>query len=482
MPYLPPARISDFSRSAAAETLRQNWHDKIEAQMANYRGFSRFLDPALADATATRAAIPWPGFPRLFDAWLDLDGAADPVERARREDRANRSAEIPARLAYVQLQHNGKFLLVPADPAQGWMLFPEQNGAAAVGRGFALSERPQDEYLEWFVVRDPVSHRVARIDFTVEAPEYWETMAEVDPKLTAKIYSECLGLAVPENDLYFQTNTYCAVLKKDGAHVRVVGHTPVPGLEAGRYNPSNKWNTELGAVHLTHRSNTLFAEINLAAVATQKFPARPNLDTDISRFELTACGGFGDINRNSDPSIGFAVNTLCLSGLKAMVSNPIGLYIGEIDVSGFRDPDGKPVSRDDILTIQRGNFNDEDHLARVLRFSIHPPAGANYGLEACMFDGQPLSTGGPVARKTRVIIHAVAMRTTEPHGETPCEGHACAHPTKLPNYFLVAAPDSACPSADAADWAEPPAILAPDTGRMMDAARTARTAGRNSIS
>jgi hypothetical protein len=36
----------------------------------------------------------------------------------------------------------------------------------------------------------------------------------------------------------------------------------------GRYDPWNKWNTELGAMHLTHPSNALQAEVFLAGDAT----------------------------------------------------------------------------------------------------------------------------------------------------------------------------------------------------------------------
>ena len=37
---------------------------------------------------------------------------------------------------------------------------------------------------------------------------------------------------------------------------------------AGDYNPRNIWNTERGAVHLTHPANSLFAEVVLASDGT----------------------------------------------------------------------------------------------------------------------------------------------------------------------------------------------------------------------
>ncbi len=471
MRYLPPARIDDFARSPLAGQLAQAWHEQVQAQIDEYNRLERFLDPLDADDTAAREVIPWTGFPRIFDAWLNVGGGSDPAERARRVDRAHRSAEILDRLSYVKLQSDGRFYRVPADPAAGWMLYPEIDGAPSFQDGFSLAERPQDEYLEWFVVHDPVTNRITRIDFTVEAPEYWETLAEKDPNLAQDLYSEFLGVDVPKEDLFFRGDVLCPEIARVNDRFQVVGHTRLLpddlDFKAGQYNRQNKWNTELGAVHLTQSNNTLFAEINLAARATQRFAIRPDLNADVDRFALTACGGYGALNRNSDPTIGQSVNTLALSGFRAMVSNPIGLYIGEIDVSGFRDPDGNAVPRDEILTIHRGSFDDEDGLARVLRFSVHPPVGAAFGLETCTFDGHPLTTGGPIARQTTVVIHGIAMPSSGGHTLADCEAKACPHPTKTPQYFLAANPNSNCPGSADPRWEEAPVTLAPEEFRMV---------------
>jgi len=468
MQYLSPGRIDDFARSPLADQLAKAWHGRVKEQIDIYRNIERFLDPLEVDDTAVREVIPWTGFPRLFDAWLSVDENPDSAVRARRRDRAHRSAEILNHFSYVKF--NGQFRRVPADPARGWLLFPEIGGSPSIQDGFSLAERPQDEYLEWFVVRDAVTNRVTRIDFTVEAPEYWETLAEGDPNLAQQLYSEFLGVNVPKEDLFFQRNVLCPELVRVGDQLKVIGHVRLfpddPDFNQGQYNRWNKWNTELGAVHLTQSNNTLFAEINLAARATQRFAIRPDLNANVDRFMLTACGGYGALNRNSDPTIGQSVNTLALSGFKVMVSNPIGLYIGEIDVAGFRDPDGNPVPRDQILTIHRGSFNDEDGLARVLRFSIHPPAGASYGLEACTVDGHFLTTGGPIARRTTVVIHGIAMQVDGSHTVTDCDGKACAHATKEPKYFVAVDPTEGCPAEDDDEWKNEPITLAPEQQLM----------------
>ena len=479
MIYLPPGRIGDFARSSKATQLAQAWHARVKEQIDSYRSLKRFLDPLDADSTAAREVISWTGFPRIFDTWLSIDEPSDPLERNRRMDRAHRSAEILNRFTYVKL--NREFFPISADPANGLLFYPEISGSPSLQDGFSLAERPQDEYLEWFVVRDPSTNQITRIDFTAEAPEYWETLAEEDPDLAQSLYSELLGETIPKQDLFFSSDLYCREVEfTANGQLQILGLTKLDeDFQAGQYNRWNKWNTEKGMVHLTQRNNTLFAEINLAAVATQRFAIRPDLSADVDRFALTACGNYGAVNRNSDPTIGQAVNTLTLSGFRAMVSNPIGLYIGEINLSGFRDPAGNPVPRDQILTVHRGSFDDDDGLARVLRFSVHPPAGATYGLEACTFDGVPLMTGGPIARQTTVVIHGIAMPESGSHPLAKCKNKSCSHPTKKPEYYISISPDGDCPASTASVWndEEAPVTLAPELSKMMPLSGTLRSTG-----
>ena len=456
MLYLPPARIDDFSRSDQEKQLRQAWHSRVKRQIDQYRSLPRFLDPLDADDTATTDSFSWSGFPRVFDAWLDIENHPD------RLDRAHRSAELLNPFVWVKLED--RFRTVPAQA--GLELIPNINGKLSVADAFTLQERPQDEYLEWHVVRDPVGGGVRRIDFTVEPPEYWETLAEGDRSLAAQLYSEFLKTDVPADDLFFKGDTFCAEIVKVGDNFRIAGYVRLfpnsDDFSKGQYNRWNRWNTERGAVHLTQRANTLFAEINLAARAGQRFAVRKELGDAVDRFTLTACGGYGAVNRNSDPTIGEGVNTLALSGFKCMVSNPVGLYVGEIDLSGFRDPNNTPVPQEQILTIHRGSQVDKRRLPRILRFSVHPPTDADYMLDQCTFDGHSLSTGGPIARKTTVIIHGVAMPSTSNHPVVNCDAQLCEHATKRPKYFLTKPLTDVCPAADDREWTNEPVLLVPD--------------------
>lgn len=441
--YIPPPRNIDFDRSANAAALKAGWHDRVARQIDSYRNFPRVLDPLAASPAAIQDSVTWDGFPRALDAWYDIEN----VTANRRK--AHEAAEILYQQVPVVVSQFGRtdrVVFVPIDVDRGIFLAPERVGGISPDDAFGIAERPQDEYLEWHVVRDQSTGKVLRIDYTSEPPEYWEFLAKNDSKLTVEIYSELVQDIVEESDLFFPGDVLCPRFRvAPGVDPQYVEHVRLADqdiedsgrFEAGRYNPSNVWNTSRGAVHLIQRNNTLFAEINLAANATRKFAARPTSGTPIDRFTLTACGGFGGVNRNSDPSIGEFVNTLSLDDHRVMVSNPIGLFIAEVKLGMFRDPSGNPVADDEILTTVRGDWEDEPGRARVVRFSVHPPEAANYTLDQCTFNGEPLDTGGPIARETLIAVHGIAEPNdpTNPFPENPeqaCEAGLVEHPTLRP--------------------------------------------------
>ena len=45
--------------------------------------------------------------------------------------------------------------------------------------------REQDEYLEWFAVRD-AHGKIKRVQFTCEGPDYWDFLARHDPARSAR--------------------------------------------------------------------------------------------------------------------------------------------------------------------------------------------------------------------------------------------------------------------------------------------------------
>lgn len=444
--YIPPPRNIDFDRSPNVAALKSGWHDQVAEQVKLYSDFPRVLDPLTASDAAIQDTVTWDGFPRALDVWYDIEN----VTTNRRK--AHEAAEILYQRVPVvvsQSQRNDRVVFVPFDIGQGFFLAPERAGVISADNAFGLAQRPQDEYLEWHVVRDSATGDVLRIDYTSEPPEYWEFLAANDPTLAVKIYGELVKDTVVKDDLFFPGDVYCPrIFVAPGISPQYIEHVRLADqsiddrerFEAGRYNPSNVWNTTRGAVHLIQRNNTLFAEINLAANATKKFAARPTSGTPVDRFTLTTCGAFGGVNRNSDPSIGEFVNTLALDDHRVMVSNPIGLFIAEVKLGMFRDPNGNPVAEKEILTTVRGDWEDEPGRPRVVRFSVHPPEGANYTLDQCTFNGEALDTGGPIARETLIAVHGIAEPNDldAPFPENPvvpCAAGLVEHPSLRPKLF-----------------------------------------------
>jgi hypothetical protein len=173
--------------------------------------------------------------------------------------------------------------------------------------------RPQDEYLEWHTERDG-DGKVTRVTFTCEGPEYWSALAQLRRERVLELYQEHVSPDVAESDLF-----------PDG----------------GKYDRNNVWNTERGAMHLTHPSNALSAEVFLAADATI---LRERGGKPVTEYaDLIDCARYGDANRFSDPKIGGDVNTLAQKGYRLTLQNPVGLYIDGLDATGIEHADGSPA-------------------------------------------------------------------------------------------------------------------------------------------
>src|SRR5262249_13080724 len=127
-----------------------------------------------------------------------------------------------------------------------------------------------------------------------------------------------------------------------------VGH-----YNKGAYNRYNKWNTQFGAIHLTHSANTLGAEIDLAAKGTHRWPVALGQPDDAQR--LTCCSGWGNPNRSSDPNIGKGVFDIAGTGVAVTVAEPVGLYISPFTLAGrLRAPDGTDIGSA-AVQIRRGS-------------------------------------------------------------------------------------------------------------------------------
>ena len=391
--YNAPAKVDDFSEGRQPQTLATEWHEKVSGWIRDASestdGEQRSFFDALG-STATPLDITWDAFPLAIRHWFGNTGIA-----------AQTAAETPKPLRRF-----------------GQPLRAVRNGALA--ENLELFHRQQDEYCEWFTHRDDAG-QITRIDFTSEGPEYWEHLG-TDQDLCVSLYRKYLDPPVSDDelaiDLFWQHDVADTGLGSDtGQLFRFIR------WQKNDYNPYNKWNTTHGVMHLTHPANTLGAEVNLASDATVlRKSGAGNLINDI--HELACCARFGEVNRSSDPGIGFGVNQLVQQGNRVALADPVGLYISRFNEDGVVDDNGDPAGE---WTVVRGHaHSDADPFARILRATFTPPADGDVTV-----GGIPLRFGGQVALHIKMVLYGIAE--PNPAGlaqASGCVGKCCEHPDR----------------------------------------------------
>lgn len=202
------------------------------------------------------------------------------------------------------------------------------------------SRNVQDEYLEWTVEKDK-SGRIVSASFTCEGPEYWQFLAEKNKDTLLALYKSL-------------NPKFAGQMKLEDL------------LSEGQYNPLNKWNGVVEnspgdlttvnpgcIVHLAQGNNTLGAEIDIAAQGTviRKDP-QGKIITD--KVKLCNCSKYGVATRNSDPTIGDAINRLARDGTKVSIANPVAIYMRDFNTSNFMlDADG---SGENLEPVPAGTF------------------------------------------------------------------------------------------------------------------------------
>lgn len=281
------------------------------------------------------------------------------------------------------------------EPAITWTGFPalikrkhpgnERAAWKEADKPLSNGERAQDEYLEWFVTKQ--AGKITRVTFTCEGPEYWEALAHGYPliytgpktagatgdkqKLLA-LYQKYVSPKVQINDLFLN----------------------------GKYNRLNKWNTKNGAMHLNQRNNTLGAEINIAAQATILRQKGGVILTDPD--ELIKCARYGEAGRASDPTIGAAVNSLARDGFLITLQNPVGLYIDNLDTTGWTKPNGSPVEPG-YWKILRGSTG------AILRAVYQVPASEGFAVGDILIGGEKIEFGGQIAENITMKLTGLAF-------------------------------------------------------------------------
>jgi hypothetical protein len=277
--------------------------------------------------------------------------------------------------------------------------------------------RPQNEYCEWHVVRDPDTNQIVRATFTSEPPEFWFALS---------------GGSVPDDDNEFPGDKelllrqYRTFVSPDVQWDDLLAKEDINGPQGpfalkGQYNPYNKWNTTHGIVHLCAPPNSLTAEIQLGADATvlrRNSQGKLLVEPDA----LICCAGYGGPDRNSDPTIGASVNALARLGAYVTLKNPVGLYMDHIDLSGWQAPGGKDVSP--YVRILRGA------LGMIERLVVEVPKERGFTVGDLSIGGEAIRYGGQIAECITVKLVGLAHPQAKPIANipAPCDRRCCMDP------------------------------------------------------
>jgi hypothetical protein len=233
--------------------------------------------------------------------------------------------------------------------------------------------RVQDEYCEW-VVDKGQNGKITKVLFTSEPPEYYDFLfnppsgvdQDASRRLLVSIYRTILGEpGIQLEDLL------------DGN---------------GNYNHWNRWNNT-GCVHMQQPNNTLGAEINIAA---RSAILREAGGAPIASAEkLILCGQYGEPTRQSDPAIGASVNSIARQNRFVTLANPVGLYMADLDTSGWVTPDGDDPRS--FWRVIRGTDIGDESKNMIVRAEFAVPGSKPYTVSDITIGGSPIQFGGQIS-------------------------------------------------------------------------------------
>lgn len=249
----------------------------------------------------------------------------------------------------------------------------------------SLITRIQDEYCEW-VVKRTLEKKITEVIFTSEPPEYYDFLfyhSAESRRLLVDIYREITGVSsITLSDL----------------------------IDAkGDYDWWNKYNND-HAVHMQQPNNTLGAQIN---IVSRSCVLRLNkLGSPISdALGLIRCAHYGDANRQSDPSIGHAVNSFARENRFVTIENPVGLYMSQVDWKGWATPDQTDAS--EYWTVLRGTQAEDPNQSYIVRARYAVPKDKGYTVSDVKIGGESIDFGAQIAAKINVRV-AVMVSDTVP--------------------------------------------------------------------
>lgn len=273
----------------------------------------------------------------------------------------------------------------------------------------------QDEYCEWSVTRN-AQGKITKVSFTCENREYWYTLWQISPNKVLELYQELVSPDVKIEDLY---------LRDANGDVVVDRETGCPA-----YDGRNQWNstTSHGAVHLISNPNSLFAEIFLAGQATvlrEDGQGQPITDKN----QLINCSRYGTPNRNSDPTIGAAVNGLVRgngglgSGLQITLHNPVGLYIQEPSFDNYQLPFTAPSGAhpSDYWKVVRGRRRENgEEVDFILHATYEVPEDQGFTVGDITINGFNIDFGSQITQTFQIALAGTGIAQTQAPSQYRC--------------------------------------------------------------
>ncbi|MBI3269640.1 MAG: hypothetical protein HYZ53_11510 [Planctomycetes bacterium] len=258
-----------------------------------------------------------------------------------------------------------------------------------------VRSRVQDEYCEWVVERD-ASGKAVRILFTCEPPEFYDFLYR-DPYGVGKAKTRALLLSLYRD----RCGTPDVALKE---------------LEAGKgskraYDPYNSWNAK-HCVHMQQGANTLFAEINIVAIAGLLRRKGQKVLTDAQA--LIDCGRYGEPKRQSDPKIGATINQLARENRFFTLENPVGLYMTGLNTAGWSVAGHPELDPQSLWKVRKGTPDADPARSMIVRAELVSPPGLT--LSDVLIGGVPIRYGAQVAEQIQM---RVGVLVSEPQAQLP---------------------------------------------------------------
>lgn len=358
-----------------------------------------YVNPATSAVPARRTivSVPWDGFPASVTAEF---GDGEDALRAT-EDRSCNDLFEP-------------------EPGQR-MVITNRKGDVVEGSVRAR----QDEYLEWHATS--AHGKLTSVTFVAEAYDYWQFLFRENEDYVVERYNTWARPAdrdLTPDDLRAKEDLFFA-LEENGER-RLLRHA----VQRGELNYRNQFNQRHGIVHLSHRANSLSAEVALAITsALPRLDASGTLVDGSDPKRLMCCTSGGEPNRSSDPNIaaGAYRAVTAIEPKQFTLTDPIGLYIRDWKDRSLQDPSGVPVLRDSFWKVLRGDdaTNPSRVDSRVLRLRVGVPDGEDFVLGDMLIDGTPLKHPAQLAQLVGMHLLVDVWPATAPAPTIACSGGCC---------------------------------------------------------